>query len=188
VPYAIAHPVAVIPLARALGRFAVPSALAIGSVMPDAWYLVPGIGRPLSHSAPGLFLFCLPAGLLAYLAFHLLFKEPLLRRLPPGIASRARAFACAGLPRAAWLAVCANLVLGAATHQVWDAFTHPGPFSRHALPFLDAQAMRILQHGSTVVGGALLAWWIVRKLSAVPPGARGGEAPASRMTPRPGRR
>jgi hypothetical protein len=168
VPYAIAHPVAVIPLARALGRFAVPSALVIGSVMPDAWYLVPGIGRPLSHTAPGLFLFCLPAGLLAYLAFHLLFKEPLLHLLPPGIASRARTFACAGLPGAAWLAVFANLVLGAATHQLWDAFTHPGPFSRYALPFLDGQVMRILQHASTVLAGAFLLGWTWAKLKAAP--------------------
>ncbi|HYD58226.1 MAG TPA: DUF4184 family protein [Burkholderiales bacterium] len=164
-PYAIAHPVAAIPLARVLGRFAVPSALAIGSVIPDAWYLVPGLDRPLSHAAPGLFLFCLPAGLLAYVAFHLLFKEPLLHLLPPGIAVRARSFACNGLPRAAWLAVLANLLLGAATHQAWDAFTHAGPFASR---FLDPAVARVLQHASTLLGGAFLAWWTWRKLKDAP--------------------
>ena len=167
-PYAIAHPLAVLPLARAMGRHAVPSALAIGSVIPDAWYLIPGVGRPLSHTAPGLVLFCLPAGLAAYLAFHLLFKEPLLHLLPPGIAARARAFACAGLPRAAWLAVCGSLVAGAATHQAWDAFTHAGPFARQFLPFLDGQALRVLQHASTVLGGACLLAWTWKKLKGAP--------------------
>lgn len=167
-PYAIAHPLAVLPLARAMGRHAVASALVIGSVVPDAWYLVPGVGRPLSHTAPGLFLFCLPAGLVAYLAFHLLFKEPLLHLLPPGIASRARAFACTGLPRAGWLAVCASLVAGAATHQAWDALTHAGPFSRQFLPFLDEPVMRVLQHASTVLGGAFLLAWTWRKLKRAP--------------------
>lgn len=167
-PYAIAHPLAVLPLAGVMGRHAVASALVIGSLIPDAWYLVPGVDRPLSHAARGLFLFCLPAGLAAYLAFHLLFKEPLLHLLPPGVASRARAFACAGLPRATWLAVCASLVAGAATHQAWDALTHAGPFSRQFLPFLDGQAMRVLQHSSTVLGSALLLGWTWRKLRQAP--------------------
>jgi len=41
VPYPFAHPAAVLPLARPMGRFAAPSALAIGSVLPDLWYFVP---------------------------------------------------------------------------------------------------------------------------------------------------
>lgn len=172
-PYAIAHPLAVIPLARLLGRRAVPSALVIGSLVPDAWYLVPGIERPLSHTAPGLVLFCLPAGLALYLLFHLLLKEPLLCLLPPGIARRAAAHASPRLPGRPWLWVCACLVLGAATHQAWDAFTHAGPFSRH-LPLLHAPVLgmelhRVLQHLSTLVGGALVAAWTWRTLRATQP-------------------
>lgn len=167
-PYAVAHPLAVIPLARALGRRGVASALAIGSVIPDAWYLVPGIDRAFSHNASGLLLFCLPAGLLAYLAFHAVAKEPLLQLLPQRLASRVRAFASPGLPPASWTSVCASLLLGAATHLAWDAFTHRGRLSR-AWPFLTEDVLHVLQHGSTLVGGALLAWWLVRKLRAVAP-------------------
>ena len=60
-PYPFAHPAAVLPLARPLGRFAVPSALAVGSIAPDLWYFVPLVGRPDSHSIGGLAWFCLPA-------------------------------------------------------------------------------------------------------------------------------
>lgn len=172
-PYAIAHPLAVIPVARVLGRRAVPSALVIGSVIPDAWYLVPGVGRPLSHTAPGLLLFCLPAGLALYLLFHLLFKDPLLALLPPGIARRAAAYASPRLPDRPWLWVCACLVLGAATHQAWDALTHAGPFSRHLpilhAPILGMEAYRVLQHLSTLAGGVLLLAWTWRKLRATQP-------------------
>jgi Domain of unknown function (DUF4184) len=62
VPYPFAHPAAVLLLARPMGRFAVPSALVIGSVIPDLWYFLPFVGREASHSPAGLFWFCLPAG------------------------------------------------------------------------------------------------------------------------------
>lgn len=166
-PYAIAHPVAAIPLARLLGRRSVPSALAIGTIVPDAWYVIPGLDRPFSHQAHGLFLFCLPAGLLLYLAFHGLLKEPLLHLLPSGIASRARSFSVPGFPRVAWWIVAANIVLGAATHQVWDALTHSGAFATRFLPFGEP-VLRVLQHGSTALGGAFLLWWIWKKLRSAP--------------------
>ena len=61
-----------------LGARAVPSALAIGAMIPDAWYIVPLLERDHGHELPGALLFCIPAGLLAYMAFHLIFKQPLL--------------------------------------------------------------------------------------------------------------
>jgi hypothetical protein len=152
-----------------LGRRAVASALVIGSVIPDAWYLVPGVDRALSHQASGLLAFCLPAGLLAYLLFHLVLKEPLLQLLPQGLAARVRAFACRGLPRAGPVAVTASLLLGATTHVVWDAFTHVGRLSRAYPGLLDPHVLRWLQHGSTLLGTACLAWWVAGKLrNAVP--------------------
>lgn len=163
-PYAFAHPAAVIPLARLLGKLAVPSALAIGSVIPDAWYFLPFLKRTDSHSLLGLVLFCLPAGLFAYAAFHLIFKEPLLALLPRALAARAGAFACRGLPRAPWRAVIASLFVGALTHNAWDSLTHEG---------LLASALqlnyRLLQHASTVLGTLIVAAWLARKLSMTPP-------------------
>jgi hypothetical protein len=100
VPYPFAHPAAVLPLIRPMGRLGVPSALVIGSMVPDAWYLVPGLVRADSHSLAGMFWFCLPLGYLLYLLWN---------------GSRARA---------PLHAVAASLLVGALTHFGWDAVAH----------------------------------------------------------------
>lgn len=140
-----------------------PSALAIGSVVPDGWYFLPFLARTDSHGALGLLLFCLPAGLCTYAAFHLIFKQPLLALLPRTLAARAAAFACPGLPRMPWHAVLTSLVAGVLTHYAWDALTHPGAI-------VDALHLnhRLLQHASTLLGTAFVAWWLWSKLRNAP--------------------
>jgi hypothetical protein len=133
-PYPFAHPAAVLPLVGPMGRFGVTSALVIGSMVPDAWYLVPGLVRVDSHSAAGLFWFCLPAGLLAYLAWQFFRQKP--------------------LSEAPWYAVIVSVIVGAATHVAWDALTHSVAYRGHY----------VLQHASTVLGTAFIAWWCYRRL------------------------
>jgi hypothetical protein len=165
-PYPFAHPAAILPLARPMGRFAVPSALAIGSIIPDGWYLVPFLARDDSHSLAGLAAFCLPAGLLAYLAFHLLLKDPLVALLPRSIACRLAGALAQPLPRVPWRAVIASLLAGAATHIAWDALAH----ERWVV-----NGFQLLQHASTLAGTAVLVAWLRRWLrtaaaSRLPPG------------------
>jgi hypothetical protein len=177
-PYPIAHPAAVIPLYRLMGRFAVPSALVIGSIVPDLWYFAPGLARADSHSAGGLLWFCLPVGLVLYMAFHLLLKQPLIALLPADTAARAGHFATASLPPAPWLAVLASLLAGALTHAVWDLLTHPSSTSMWLLPALDETILQLgryeltgyglLQHASTLTGTAIVLLWARHKLRAVP--------------------
>ena len=158
-PYACAHPAAVIMLPRLLGTLSVPSALAIGSVIPDAWYFLPILERGDSHGALGLLLFCLPAGLLAYAAFHRICKEPLLALLPGALAARVGAFACEGLPQVPRRAVVVSILAGTLTHYAWDAFTHESALSA----WLNLNH-RLLQHASTLLGTAFVAWWVAAKL------------------------
>jgi hypothetical protein len=99
-PYPFAHPAAVLPLIRPMGRFGVTSALVIGSMVPDAWYLVPGLERADSHSAAGLLWFCLPLGFLLYLVWN------------------------GPRPSAPFYAVATSLLVGALTHLGWDAVAH----------------------------------------------------------------
>jgi hypothetical protein len=148
-PYPFAHPAAIVPLAGPMGRFAVPSALAIGSMIPDAWYFVPLLVRNDSHSLGGLLWFCLPAGLLVYLLFHIVLKQPLLALLPVSLAAKLAQFASPRLPEAAWHAVVLSLLVGACTHLAWDAISHTS---------------RVLQHASTLLGTLFMAGWIRRRV------------------------
>jgi hypothetical protein len=160
VPYPFAHPVAVLPLVRPMGRFAVPSALAIGSIVPDLWYFVPLVGRADSHSVTALLRFCLPAGLLAYALFHLVLKHPLIALLPHAVSRRLASFASPSLPAVPWHAVIVSLLVGAFTHIVWDALTRSNDHALHGHNWL--------QHASTALGSAVLAWWIWLKLRRAP--------------------
>ena len=153
-----------------LGARAVPSALAIGAMIPDAWYIAPLVEREHGHELPGALLFCVPAGLLAYAAFHLIFKQPLLALAPRWLAERLAAWTTPGLPRVRWHRVLLSLLAGIATHLAWDVFTHIGH-----LPILDARVAgglylhQVLQHASTLLGTAFLAVWTWRKLHATQP-------------------
>src|SRR5688500_15267572 len=112
-----------------MGRFGVTSALVIGSMVPDAWYLVPGLARADSHSAAGLLWFCLPLGFLMYISYHLLWRGR--------------------LPKAPWHAVLVSLLVGALTHLGWDALAHSYAW----------QGINVLQHARTVLGTAFIVWW-----------------------------
>jgi Domain of unknown function (DUF4184) len=189
VPFTIAHPVAVIPIARRLGRYAVPSALVIGSISPDvAYFLSFGVSRPESHSLAGLFWFCLPVGFAGYLLFHLVLERPLVSLLPTGIARRLAGLLCAPrrLPAAPWSAVLGSLLIGALTHLAWDGFTHASGAGVQAVGVLHAQLFsigrypvfvyKLLQHTSTLMGIALLTAWVWRWLE---------QAPVQRLDPTP---
>jgi hypothetical protein len=193
VPLTFAHPAASIPLKRLLGRAGVVSALVVGSVVPDLHYFVPlPISRDATHSLAGLLWFCLPVGLLTYWAFHRALAQPLLALLPDTWQSRlARLLdARARRPAAPGWAVAVSILAGALTHLAWDAFTHGTDPVIEALPILDVRlatisgyplsVRRVLLHGSSLIGLALLTWWSTRWLRRAEPSA---SAPAPRLRP-----
>ena len=73
--------------------------------------------------------FTLPASLFALWVFHAAIKRPVVTLLPSGMQQRLRGqlgdFNFGGPAR--FMAILFSLVLGIATHVVWDAFTHPSP-------------------------------------------------------------
>jgi hypothetical protein len=171
-PFTFAHPAVAIPLRRPLGRYGVLSALIIGSMTPDfAFFLPLGVARSQSHSLMGLWWFCLPCGIIAYLAFHSVLKRPWLALLPASVASRLATVRDTplALPKASWLAVILSLMVGAVTHLVWDSFTHADGLAVTLLPWLKVRLVllgrfhlplyTILQYGSSAVGMLVLAWW-----------------------------
>lgn len=168
-PFTLAHPAAIIPLRRALGRHSVVSAMVIGSMAPDLHHFLPvNLGRAETHSLAGTFLFCLPLGMLLYLVFHMLIKQPLLSLLPARIALRLDSHA----PLAPPVPVLLSLLFGVTTHFVWDTFTHADALGVALVSFLQTYlftfmeypvfAYKIVQHGSAMVGLLWMAWWVVR--------------------------
>jgi protein-S-isoprenylcysteine O-methyltransferase Ste14 len=171
-PFTFAHPAAVVPLLRPLGRHAVLSALVIGSIAPDFSYFLPvPMSRSRSHDVWGLFWFCMPLGAAAYALFHGFLAAPWIDLLPAGLRARCRVIA-ASRAKPALTAIVISLFVGAATHVAWDAFTHAGaPIVRVSRPLrfhlftysgYPVSVYTILQHASTAAGIVLLWVWIRR--------------------------
>lgn len=106
--------------------------------------------------------------------FHGLLKLPLLALLPAPHQARLLAVATTfrfGPPRH-FMVVMGALLLGAVTHDVWDAFTHESGWAVQHLAILHVPVRQtsygtlypyeILQQGSSLVGAALLYFWYRR--------------------------
>jgi hypothetical protein len=188
-PFTLSHVAAVVPAYRPLSRAHLFAAAVIGSMAPDFGVLLPeSLSRWQTHSVPALVSFCLPGGLLAWWLAQALVKPAALEVLPDGAWARARAEHPALLPASArtWLRVAVGILLGAATHLVWDTFTHEDARGVRLLAVLDdygpgfaGHSLRLyawLQYGSSVLGLAVvilaLARWLRHAPAAVPPPPR----------------
>lgn len=177
-PFTLAHPAAVLPLAR---RPLVPAALVAGALSPDvpyvlplrrsadAWY-EPVVNATTTHGWPGALTVAVPTAAVL-LGLWLLVRAPartLLERdgRPAGESTPAPGIAARG----AWVAV--SLMLGVLTHVLWDSFTHgDGAVVQHVSwlrePLVgDVPAGRVLQHLSTAAGLLVLAVWAARSVRA----------------------
>jgi hypothetical protein len=165
-PFTLSHAAAVLPLQR-LGKHELPlTALMIGSMAPDFGYFFShDASRQLTHSVPGLFLFALPAGLAVWLFYVALLEKATITLLSDRWHTR---FAHTdAITRSLIARAGIAIVLGAATHILWDAFTHRGTFVSDAFPALlsptpGARWLPVyhLLHGmSSIVGLVLLISW-----------------------------
>jgi hypothetical protein len=179
-PFTLAHPAAVLPIKRFWPGANLP-ALVIGSMTPDfAYFYRLGVPGAFSHSAEGIFLFCVPIGLVAYVLYFLVLRGPVLELLPAFLRHRMERQFTAWVPRGlgGLAGLLGSLAIGAMTHLLWDSFTHGntaavrhfpslaqqlGPFNSIRLPLYN-----LLQHASTLAGLAILAVCAGRRLRAMP--------------------
>lgn len=131
-PFTLAHVAAVLPLLHARKTRFSATGLIAGSVAPDfEKFLCMSLHNAHSHTWASLLYFSCPVGLGLSLLFHLVVRDALLAHVPGWLAVRLRAG-----PRVAWVpylrrhygVVLLSLLLGAATHLVWDGFTHQKGF------------------------------------------------------------
>jgi hypothetical protein len=174
VPFTPSHTAAVLPF---VGTPLPASALVIGSVAPDLPYYLPGHPLGDTHTASAVLTTDLLLGALAWVVWHGLLAEPALAWAPGRLRSR-----FTGVPlglgerlrsvRGLVLTVLA-LAVGAATHVLWDEFTHAGRWGTTHLPALartwgPLAGYRWLQYAGGVIGGAVLLLWLVRRWRRAP--------------------
>jgi hypothetical protein len=178
-PLTLSHPAASIPFAR-LGL--VLSALIIGSMTPDFTYFIPLFANSdFSHTFIGVFVYCLPVGIISLLIFHYLIKYPALALLPSNHQSRlygiANGFSCWPLQKFGMIIL--SILTGAFTHILWDSFTHAEGWMVQRFTILKSPIITIGSHGlptfeflqycSTLVGGALLIYWYAKWYKSTSP-------------------
>jgi len=170
-PFTVAHAAAALPLRR---LNLVWSAFVVGSMAPDFPYVVGSIRyRSLGHDFPGVLLFTLPMSFVVLWFFHFAIKRPVAGLLPTTVQQRLSGqlgeFRFGGIAR--FSAIAFSIVLGIATHLVWDSLTHPYTWpGRHwawlrfgiELPGAGwTPLFMILQYGSTFIGLCALGIWIL---------------------------
>lgn len=168
-PFTFSHPAAILPF-KYLGRDYFPiSALVIGSLSPDfEYFLKMNFDGTWGHNIAGLFYFDLPISIAIYWVFHLWVKKPLLEQMPSFISNRFEAlynFDGIQYAKKYYFRIIFACLIGATTHIFWDSFTHPHQYfvQNYALlktviiqSPIEIQLYKILQHGSTILGGVLI--------------------------------
>ncbi|KEF03354.1 MULTISPECIES: DUF4184 family protein [Streptomyces] len=186
-PFTLSHAAAVLPVVRRTGEARGPlvaSALVAGSFAPDLTYfadsVLPGamLFGDFTHGIPGvLTVDVLITAVLV--GGWLLLREPLVALLPT--AWRGKVYAVVrgrpgtgGRPLAAYLALFyVSAVLGALTHIVWDAFTHPGRWGTRLVPVLNEVVggfplCTYVQYGTSALALGVIGWFLWTALRQVP--------------------
>lgn len=127
-PFTFAHPAIVLPFIYVPRKWISMTALIIGSIMPDAEaYLRMYSEKEITHSWTGFFLFGLPFGLLLTFVFHNIVRNPLINNLPGFLYQRFSRFTKFNWNKRFinhWPVIILSLIIGGASHFVWDSFSH----------------------------------------------------------------
>ena len=168
-PFTFSHPAIVLPATFLPKKWYSLSALIMGSMAPDFEYFIRmrGFSR-YSHTWTGLFWFDLPLALGLLFIFHNVVRNTLIERLPFSLNLRLSVF-----EKFNWnkyflentIVVFISLIVGIASHLVWDDFTHANGYFVEAIPMLNGRVNilnhnigvpYILQYGCSVIGGLVM--------------------------------
>ena len=172
-PFTPAHPAIVLPLIRS--RYFSATALIAGSMSPDFEYFFKmNVSSVHSHRIAGLFYFDLPVTLFISILFHQVVKKNLIYNLPLFVGRKFQHTLNVDfiryLKEHTWIFLTSAL-LGAASHLIWDSFTHSDSYFVQMLPFYKSTHVPYdgvryplfyaLQHISTWVGLTVVCVYIL---------------------------
>lgn len=163
-PFTLSHAVLAPPLSKlSKGHFPV-AALAIGCMTPDLHRLFTQVNHNLTHQWSGVLFPDLPIGIFFCLLWYLLYRPVIYRFLgihhPLNVKSFDDVISLS-------LMSCIGIIIGTATHLIWDGFTH---LDFRTFAFKDFLAQDIifwgfdyplhfiLQIGSSIVTLPFLCW------------------------------
>jgi hypothetical protein len=149
------------------------SALVMGCFVPDFPYLI-SLSPHMSygHTFPGMFVLDLPLALLALWLFHAFLKRPMLMFLPAGFQRRLSTSVNSFpfWPPKRLSLIILSILIGTATHLLWDAFTHPNSWFYEnwtllrrniELPAIGEMPIyKLLEYVNSVFGLIVVAVWI----------------------------
>ncbi|HEX8061372.1 MAG TPA: DUF4184 family protein [Cyclobacteriaceae bacterium] len=179
-PFTLSHTAAVAPFLKS--RYFSATGLIVGAMAPDFEYFIRmNVKGIYGHTLWGIFYFDLPVALIIAILFHTVAKKNLIDNLPGFLQMRSRetreldfiSYLKDHKMIFAW-----SVVLGAATHILWDGFTHERQFGVRAFPVIyEGRTVRVgdvnyplwyaLQHISTYTGGLILIIYVLR-MKAIP--------------------
>lgn len=140
---------------------------------PDFQYFIRfSAGGRSGHTLPGIFILTLPMAVLVLWIFHTFVKKPVVRLMPKGLQSRLSKyvgpFRFFGFSR--FCLIVFSILVGIATHVLWDSFTHPNTWLYDVWPHLRQPVTvpvlgilplyKVLQHSSTVAGLFAIFLWL----------------------------
>jgi len=127
-PFTFSHVAAVLPLLRRRPSRWSATGLIVGSMAPDfEKFMRLGAHNGHSHTWASLLYFSCPVALGLAFLFHGVVRRPLLAHLPQALHCRLSCYqhvAWGPYFRRHYGRVLLSILLGGATHLVWDSFTH----------------------------------------------------------------
>jgi hypothetical protein len=174
-PFTFSHPAIVLPLTFLPRQWFSLTGLIIGSMTPDfEYFLRMSVKSIYSHTIEGLFWFDLPLGIILAFIFHNIVRDNLFNNLPAILKSRFSTFRQLnwnGYFKRNWIVVIISILIGAASHNFWDSFTHDHGYFVQTIPALQNSVaffggqipiLKILQHTSSLLGGFIIAFTIYK--------------------------
>ncbi|WP_345948084.1 DUF4184 family protein [Mucilaginibacter sp. PAMB04274] len=169
-PFTFAHPAIVLPLGNLSKRWFSLTGLVIGSMTPDFEYFIRMRVKSIySHTLTGLFWFDLPLGLILVYIYLRWVKKPLIDHLPKPLNERLSSFKAHSIDIGfSWMyfaVLSVSILIGTASHLLWDGFTHPTGYFVSAVPILkhiehigshQVYTYKLFQHLSTLLGLAVI--------------------------------